>query len=447
MGVKFVRTSDGKRLAYKETGEGPTLVITAWWVSHVERMEDDPSFRRFVDSLAEKFRVVRYDRVGVGLSDRNREALTLEQELDDLDVLVERLGAKKVHLLGSSFGGPLALAFAARRPDAVDKIVIYGSAADGTRLAPREVQDAFETLVRSSWGVGARAMSDLFNPNADAEARARHAMLQRESASAEMAARFLRLHYSIDVTSRLADVRAPVLVIHRRGDRAIRWDLGRDLAASLRDATFRTLEGPEHLPWEGASDAVVAATTEFIRGEKTPAASRAELRRDGEVWTVAFRKKEARVRDSKGMGDLARLLARPGEALHVLELVGSPVVEAASDDVLDRKALRSYKERLEAIDGELEAAERNADTGRVTKLAAERKTLLERLGADVGLRGRSRKLADPVERARKTVAARIRDTLARIAAVHPDLGKHLEESVSLGVRCTYRPLEIASRGR
>ncbi len=440
MGVKFVRTTDGRRLAYKETGDGPTLVITAWWVSHLDRMEEDPPFRRFFEKLSERFRVVRYDRVGVGLSDRERDAFTLDGEVADLEVLVDRVGAKKVHLFGSSFGGPLALAYAARQPERIDKIVLYGASADGTALAPRDVQEAFATLVRSSWGVGSRAMTDLFHPNADADTRARHAMIQRESATAEIAARLLKLHYAIDVTSRLDAVRAPALVLHRRGDRAVRYELGRQLAAKLHDATLKTLEGSEHMPWEGDGDAVASALIEFLAGGKPETvASHPELRQDGEVWTIAFRKKEARVRDSKGMGDLAPPMARPGEAVHVLELVGSPIVSGAIDSTLDERALRSYKQRLAALDAELDSAERDADAGRTEKLASERQALLDRLGADVGLRGRARKLGDPVERARKTVASRVKDALERISAVHPDLGEHLERSVALGVRCTYRP--------
>ncbi len=186
----------------------------------------------------------------------------------------------------------------------------------------------------------------------------------------------------------------------------------------------------------------------FSPANKPKAASNEpELRRDGEVWLLSFAGKEARVRDSKGMGDLARLVARPTEAIHVLELLGAPVVQRQSEETVDAKALRSYKQRLEEIDAELEGAERHADKGRVDKLGREREAILERLAADTGLRGRARKLNDPVERARKTVAARIRDALARIAAVHPELGKHLQQSTSLGVRCSYVAPETGSRRR
>jgi pimeloyl-ACP methyl ester carboxylesterase len=442
--VRFVRTPEGKRLAYKETGDGPTLIFAAWWVSHLELHESDPQFRRFFEKLSKRHRVVRYDRIGAGLSDRDRETFTLEGELADFTALVDHIGAPRVDVFGSSFGGPLAIAYASRNPERVGKLVLYGTYAKGSEVAPREVQEAFGTLVRSSWGVGSRAMTDLFNPNADAATRARYALLQREAATPETAANILRLHYGLDATAYVAGVRAPALVLHRRGDRAIRYDLGRELAAKLADATFRTLEGSEHMPWEGDGDAVADATLAFLSGEKNKTASNEpELRRDGEVWLVAFGGKEARVRDSKGMGDLARLVARPGEAIHVRELLGAPVVEGRSEPTVDQRALRSYKERLEEIDAELEVA----DAGRTGKLRREREALLERLAADTGLRGRARKLNDPVERARKTVAARIRDALARIATVHPELGRHLQASISLGARCSYRALENGSRRR
>lgn len=108
--VRFLRNRAGQRIAYGDEGEGPLVVLPAWWVSHLERNADDPSYCRFFARLTERLRLVRYDRVGVGLSDRTRTAFTLHSEVDDLAALVEHLGATRLHLLAFSCGGPVALA-------------------------------------------------------------------------------------------------------------------------------------------------------------------------------------------------------------------------------------------------------------------------------------------------------------------------------------------------
>ena len=108
--VRFLRNRAGQRIAYGDEGEGPLVVLPAWWVSHLERNADDPSYCRFFARLTERLRLVRYDRVDVGLSDRTRTAFTLHSEVDDLAALVEHLGATRLHLLAFSCGGPVALA-------------------------------------------------------------------------------------------------------------------------------------------------------------------------------------------------------------------------------------------------------------------------------------------------------------------------------------------------
>src|SRR5262249_15648301 len=87
--VRFCRNRAGQRVAYSDEGEGPLVLLPAWGVSHLERNADDPAYRRFFARLTERLRVVRYDRVGVGLSDRTRTTFTLQSEVDDLAALVE----------------------------------------------------------------------------------------------------------------------------------------------------------------------------------------------------------------------------------------------------------------------------------------------------------------------------------------------------------------------
>ena len=444
--VRFFESRARQRIAYRDEGDGPLVVMPAWWISHLERDAEEPAYVRFFARLTERLRIVRYDRVGSGLSDRERRAFTLESELDDVTDLVEHLGATRFHLLAFSCAGPIALAYAARHPEHVDRIVLYGSYLHGETLSPPEVRQALVGLVRSHGRLGGRTLADLFNPNGDAEARRRFDQILRASAEPDIAAQLLELTYALDARAFLRDLRAPVLVLHRKDDPTVRFDEGRRLCASIPGAALSTLAGGAHMPWHGdadaLADAIVAFLTEMPR--RTSQAS-AELRREGEVWRLRFGERQALLRDCKGLTDLARLLDRPGEDIHVLDLVGADPSErrdaARGDVTADRQALAEYRSRLREIDEDLEEAEANGDAGRARKLGAEREGLLAQLSADTGQRGRPRRLADPVEKARKTVTARLRDAIRRVKAADRAAGEHLEQAVQTGIHCAYRPAQ------
>lgn len=443
--VRFFQNRAKQRIAYLDDGDGPLVVLPAWWVSHLERDADDPAYCRFFARLTDRLRVVRYDRVGVGLSDRMRRAFTLESELDDVAALVEHLGVTRFHLLGFSCGGPVALAYSARYPERVDRIVLYGSYLHGETLSPKEVREALIGLVRADGRLGARTLADVFHPGGDAEERRRFNAIQRASAEPETAARLLELTYALDARPFVEHVRAPVLVLHRKDDFAIRHQQARALCSSLKDAALTTLPGAAHMPWLGDGDGVAGAILAFFIGasRRVPSTATAELRRDGEVWRLRFGDRQALLRDCKGLADLVRLLGKPGEDIHVLDLLGADTAErrdaGRGDVTADRQALADYRRRLDEIDGDLAEAEARADLGRAGKLAAEREALVRHLAANTGRRGRARRLNDPVERARKAVTARLRDAIRRVKAADPTVGEHLERAVQTGVHCAYRP--------
>ena len=161
--------------------------------------------------------------------------------------------------------------------------------------------------------------------------------------------------------------------------------------------------------------------------------------REGEVWAVTFRDRTIRVRDSKGMRDLARLLAEPGREQAALDLMGAGVIEAGTGDAIDETARRQYRRRLEAIEAELGDADRAHDVGASERLVVEKEAILAELTAAYGLGGRSRRAGSSAERARTAVTARLRDTIKRIVEVDPDLGRHLSRSVRTGAFCAYDP--------
>ena len=171
----------------------------------------------------------------------------------------------------------------------------------------------------------------------------------------------------------------------------------------------------------------------------TPAPSAARFTRDGDAWNVSFVGASVHLRDSKGLQDIARLLARPDREIHVLDLVGATVTNTGLGEPLDARARREYEQRIRDLTEQIEEAEDHNDIAAAAALDDERALLLEQLGSALGLTGRSRPQGSDAERARKAVGMRIRDAIARIDRELPALGVHLRNSIHTGVFCSYRP--------
>jgi pimeloyl-ACP methyl ester carboxylesterase/DNA-binding CsgD family transcriptional regulator len=263
--IRFLRFAD-RRVAYAVSGEGPPLVAPAWWVSHLEHDWGDPAFRGLWESVGEGYALVRYDRPGVGMSDRDvrDQELTLEGEVALLGAVLDELGLERVALVGGSSGGCAAIAFAARFPDRVDRLLLYGAYADGAAITSPEVREAIVSTVRSHWGLGSRVLADIFLGEASSVEQERFARYQRAAASPETASALLELTYRNDVRGELERVRAPTLVVHRHGDRAIPYDLGRALAAAIPGAALIPLDGSAHFPWAGDAASVARALRSML---------------------------------------------------------------------------------------------------------------------------------------------------------------------------------------
>jgi pimeloyl-ACP methyl ester carboxylesterase/DNA-binding CsgD family transcriptional regulator len=250
--IRFLRFA-GRRVAYAVTGEGPPLVAPAWWFSHLELDWGNQTFRDLWEAVAEGYTLVRYDRLGVGLSDRDvrDEDLTLDGDVALLCAVLDELALDKVSLVGGSSGGCAAIAFSARFPERVDRLLLYGAYADGAAITSPPVRESIVSTVRSHWGLGSRLLADIFLGDTTSAEQKRVARYQREATSAETAAVLLELTYRNNVRSELEQVRAPTLVVHRRSDRAIPYQLGRELAAEIPTATLIPLDGTAHFPWAG----------------------------------------------------------------------------------------------------------------------------------------------------------------------------------------------------
>lgn len=262
--MHFLRVGD-RRLAYEVRGplHGglPPVLVPAWWISHLEFDWQQPRVERFWTGVADDRTLIRYDRLGVGMSDRtvSDADMTLEAEVDTLRALCDELALDRVSLLGGSSGAATAIAFAAMYPERVDRLVLYGAYARGDSLTPPGVGQAIVSAVEAHWGLGSRVLSDIFLGGADGAEHDRFARLQRDSATAATAAALLRMVYRLDVTAHVGHVRAPTTVVHRRDDRAVPFRLGREVAAAITGASLVPLQGDSHFPWLGDVSAVVRA--------------------------------------------------------------------------------------------------------------------------------------------------------------------------------------------
>ena len=165
----------------------------------------------------------------------------------------------------------------------------------------------------------------------------------------------------------------------------------------------------------------------------------AQFRLQDGRWHLVFDNAAVTLGDSKGLRDLASLLACPGEERHCLELAGRPADLGGDADVLDDRARREYRARLAELQRELDEAERDSDLARGGRAQEEMDALVEALSSALGLSGRARALGSGAERARSAVTWRIRSAIKKIAAAHPSLGRHLENSVRTGTYCSYQP--------
>jgi pimeloyl-ACP methyl ester carboxylesterase/DNA-binding CsgD family transcriptional regulator len=298
--IRFLPVSD-RRLAYEVRGSGPPLVAPAWWVSHLELDWQSPDVRRFWEGVAKDYSLIRYDRLGVGMSDRIVEEadLTLDGEVAILCALLDELGLDRVSLIGGSSGSCTAVAFAAAFPERVERVVLYGSYPHGDALTAPGVGDAIVAAVRAHWGLGARMLSDIFLGSVEAAEHERFSRLQRESATADTAAALLDMVYRLDVRPQLPHVRSPTTVVHRRDDRAVPYRLGREVAATIAGATFIPLPGQSHFPWHGDVESVVRACRLGL-APRQPAAAEAD--QPGPV-PLSAREREILACVAHGLGD------------------------------------------------------------------------------------------------------------------------------------------------
>jgi pimeloyl-ACP methyl ester carboxylesterase/DNA-binding CsgD family transcriptional regulator len=254
-------------------------------VTHLRGQLDLFSFGPFVERLAGRFTVIRYDKPGCGLSDRDEADLSFGGQVAAALAVADAAGASRFSLFGASQGGQLAAAIAARYPGRVDALALYGMCACGADLAPPAVRDSVVALMRAHWGLGSKVLTGIFIPDPGPEEIEALARLSRASASAEVASRLLEVYYATDVRALLPAIRAQTAVLHREADPATAFALGRETATLIPGAALIPLPGTSHLYYHGEWPAVLDALLGFL-GEPGGAAGPPLTTREIEVATL-----------------------------------------------------------------------------------------------------------------------------------------------------------------
>lgn len=152
--IHFCTTPDGVRIAYAVIGSGPAVVRVPPWVTHLELQWELPPYRAALERLAQHFTVVTIEKRGNGLSDRNVTDFSPEARLSDLETVVDDLKLRTFALDGYSEGGPTCIAYAARHPKRVTRMVLTGTCARGDGLmGTPELRSATMALVAAEWGI------------------------------------------------------------------------------------------------------------------------------------------------------------------------------------------------------------------------------------------------------------------------------------------------------
>jgi pimeloyl-ACP methyl ester carboxylesterase/DNA-binding CsgD family transcriptional regulator len=261
--IRYCATPAG-RVAYSTSGNGPALLCDSGWITHLRGQLDLAAFGPFMAGLAERFTVIRFDKPGCGLSDRDDVDTSFDGQVAAALAVADAVGTDRFSLFGASQGGHVAATIAALYPARVDALVLYGTCADGRDLAPAEVRTSVVALVRAHWGLGLKAISGAFITDATPAEVDAFAKFQRDSASAGMAAALLEVYYETDVRALVSSIRARTAVLHRESDRGTRFELGRELAALIPGAVLIPLAGSSHLFYHGDWSAVLDASLEFL---------------------------------------------------------------------------------------------------------------------------------------------------------------------------------------
>jgi len=254
--IRFCTAADGVTIAFAVRGSGMPIVKTPNWLNHLELDVTSPIWRGWIERMSERRRLVRYDSRGCGLSDRADEPTSFATNCLDLEAVVQAAGVPRFVLFGASQGAAIAIEYAARNPERVSHLVLYGAYLRGImkrEATPSEIDEAQTLLkiVELGWGRENSAFRQVFAsqfiPGGTLEQLHAFDELQRRTVSPEGAASLLASFYDVDVSALAAQVRCPTLVMHSRQDARIPFAEGRRVALAISGAEFVPLDSRNHI--------------------------------------------------------------------------------------------------------------------------------------------------------------------------------------------------------
>jgi len=272
--IRFFTTSDGVRLAYTVGGSGPPLIRAIDWLNHLDFEWKNPSRRQWFSEIMRHHTLLRYDQRGSGLSDWNVEDFSFERSLLDFEELIEATGFDQFSIIGSCQGGPIGAAYAARHPERVTKLILYGAFGRGWPAPGSMITEQFHamlTLIRHGWGQNNPAFrqlwTTLFSPDASLAEAEWMNEFQRITSSPESAARMLAEFPLVDIMDLLPKVACPTLVIHSQDDAVVPSQEGSLMASRIRGARFVELPSRNHevIPSEPAWEKFIDEISKFMQ--------------------------------------------------------------------------------------------------------------------------------------------------------------------------------------
>lgn len=276
--VSFARSGDVD-IAYAVHGDGPIdLVYVQGAYTHLELYWELPAYRGYCERLAEFTRLIRFDKRGMGMSDRVPGATTLEERMDDIRAVLDAVGSERAAVMGESEGGPLALLFGAAHPDRAQSLILQGAEVRERKdddwpwgESTAEEFDEYMSTLPKTWGRGDSIEAIAPSLGDPPWARQWMGRVQVHSGTPTSAGAFMRMAFDIDVRDVVSSVNVPSLVLHATGDRICHVENGRFLARTLPSAKYVEMNNDDHVPWF-APDQVLDEIREFLTGSREAAA-------------------------------------------------------------------------------------------------------------------------------------------------------------------------------